>query len=522
VLSRVVGPLIRLAVLAGITLLYPSWLAGQGSAPVAASYTDRFSEVMALDAASDGVADVTNLVIRRDVARFTLTSGKLYLLTPIGGRTVGVLFRGSGVFSFSPSSKIEQDRLARYEKKPALDAPITDVLMLFADTTMAELRAGLSFHAEPAPGEVHDRVREGLKYLSDEDSRTFDPDLMSALLNGETTDLFYAHIKRQGGDPLMFTLNPHEVEAVSLSGRSSRWWREEREVLSQFPRSGQPLDPQITGDRTDPAEIRHYVMKVDLPQSGIGDIAFAATAQVEITAKSAVGPWVAFQLFSKLKVDSAHWKGGEAATVFKGRDSWFLWVNLGSRLQPGEVRTLTVSYHGDLIDRIIDFFWIRTSVAWYPLSLEGRTLATFDLTFNTPDAYLLASVGERTDSSRSGRAVTTRWVTPAPIRNASFNLGLFKDYTVTEADIPAVTVMISAEAHRKISRAVMQQKKMRETVGGDVSKSLRFFQSVYGPTGLKRFYATEIPEAHGEAFPGLIHLSWTTFQQTDDAGRDEA
>jgi len=58
-------------------------------------------------------------------------------------------------------------------------------------------------------------------------------------------------------------------------------------------------------------------------------------------------------------------------------------------------------------------------------------------------------------------------------------------------------------------------------VGGDVTKSLLFFQNVYGPTKVKHFYATEIPELHGEAFPGMLHLSWVTFQQTDDQGADE-
>jgi aminopeptidase N len=78
--------------------------------------------------------------------------------------------------------------------------------------------------------------------------------------------------------------------------------------------------------------------------------------------------------------------------------------------------------------------------------------------------------------------------------------------------------MISEEAHRKLGA---HQPKMRETVGGDMSRSLRFFQSVYGPTDIKHFYATEIPEYHGEAFPGMLHLSWITFQQTDDQGTDE-
>ena len=502
-----------------LTALSTPLLQAQAPPAVASSYAERFAVIMALDGAAGGVADVSNLVLQRDAARFTFTSGKLYLLTPVGGRTVGALFRGTGTFSFAPSSRVEQIRLARYEKQTALEAPITDVLLLFADTTAAELGARLTFRAEAVPGEVRSRVREGLKYLSDEDSKTFDPDLMSAWLNGDTSDLFYAHVRRQIGDPLMFTLDPHEVEAVSLSGKATRWWAEDREVLSQFPRAGATRDPQVTGERIDPAEIRRYVMSVDLPQSGIGEIAFAARAKLDIAATHPVGPWVPFDLFEKLEVDSARWSTGEPATVYKGKNSGFLWVNLGSRLESGQVRTLELAYHGDLIDRIVDFFRIKTSVAWYPLSLEGRTLASFDLTFHTPDSYLLASVGDRVDSTRDGRVITTRWVTPGPIRNASFNLGLFEGYTVSTPGGPPVTVMVSEAAHKKISR--VHQRNMRQVVGGDVTKSLQFFQSVYGPTRLKHFYATEIPEFHGEAFPGMLHLSWVTFQQTADDGTDE-
>ena len=145
---------------------------------------------MALRATPDGVADVANLVIQRDVGRFTLNSGKLYLLTPIGGRTVGAVFHGSGVFAFSPSSKIEQSRLVRFEKKSPLEAPVQDVVFLFSDSTMDQLRRSLTFRSERAPDDVRARVSDALKFLGDDDSKTLDPDLMAALLNGETTDLF--------------------------------------------------------------------------------------------------------------------------------------------------------------------------------------------------------------------------------------------------------------------------------------------------------------------------------------------
>ena len=280
----------RLASLAALAMGILGSARAQQAPTVAESYLQRYDEVMALDAAADGVADVADLVLQRDAGRFTLTRGKLYLLRPAGGRTMGAVFHGTGVFSFSPPTKIEQDRLTRFERKPALEAPLLDVVFLFADTTLAELRRHLTFRSERAPDDVRTRVRDALTFMGDEDSKTLDPDLMSALLNGESTDLFLAHVHRQGGDPLLFMLNPHQVEAVSLRGKASRRWSQDSEIVSEFPRGGRPLDLQLTGDRTDPAEINRYVMTIDLPQSGIGDIAFAATARMDITARSPVGP----------------------------------------------------------------------------------------------------------------------------------------------------------------------------------------------------------------------------------------
>jgi hypothetical protein len=207
--------------------------------------------------------------------------------------------------------------------------------------------------------------------------------------------------------------------------------------------------------------------------------------------------------------------------VARGKESPLLWVELDRQIRPGDTRTLRIRYHGDLIDRYADFFRIKSSVAWYPRSLEGRSLATFDLTFSTGFQYLLASVGDKVDSSRAGRTVQSRWVSRGPIRNASFNLGLFERYDVREEGAPPVSVMISEEAHKKLARQYAQQSKMRERVGADVAKSLKFFNEVYGPTPVRRFYATEIPDYHGEAFPGLVHLSWVTFQNTAMEGWDE-
>jgi hypothetical protein len=490
--------------------------------PVAAaeSFDETYGELLGLAGVASRVAQVKDVVLQRDIARFTLQQGRLYQLSPIGGRTVGLVFVGQGHFAFAPESRIEQDRLARIEKVRAIDTPVSAVLFLFADSTMAELEGRVTFGPGEVPGDVRDRVKDALKHLVDETSHTPDPDLMGALLNRRDSELFYAHVIRPNGGPLMYRLDPEEFEAVQLESKvSSRLWGRQREVITQFPRQGVVRPAGFTAERVNQAEVEKYTIETTLSPTGIGELNFTAAATMEIMADAPVGPWIAFELFDKLKVDSARWANGGPALTSRGKESGIVWLRLDELLQPGQKRTVTLYYHGDLIDRVVDFFHIKSSAAWYPRSLEGRSLARFDLTYNTTDAYLLASVGERVDSSANGHKVRTHWVTPGRIRNASFNLGLFKDYSVREEGIPPVTVMMSDESHRKLGGGGGG---MQKRVGEDMTKSLRFFQRVYGPTsGIKHFYATETPGFDGEAFPGMIDLSFATFISTVPQGDDE-
>ena len=484
------------------------------------SYEQRYEELRGLQAAPNRIARVTQLVLKRDAGQFTFGDGTFYLLTPVGGRTMGAVFVGRGSFAFAPPTATEQDRLVRFQKTRTLEVPFSSLVLLFADSTLAELESKLTFGPGQPPSEPRQRFKEAADFLAHDDSKSFDPDLMAAFLNGESSDLFYAHVDRTGGGPLMFMVNPHEVEGVTLSQRVRHvGWTRRSEVICRFAAGLKPRDAAVTGSRIDQAAIRSYNITTQLKESGSGDLSFAAHARVAITTAAAKGPWIAFTLFEKLKVDSARWESGAPATVFKGRDASLLWIRLDEALAAGEARTLNLFYHGDLIDRYGDFFFIKSSAEWYPRSLEGRSLATFDLTFHSPSGKLLASVGDKVEQSTSGRTTTSRWVTAGPVRNASFNLGIFKDYTIQEEGIPPVTVLISEDAHRQLGG--LRQKNMKETVGADVAKSIRFFQHVYGPLPAKQFYATEIPAFHGEAFPGMVHLSFVTFHQTDQQGEDE-
>jgi hypothetical protein len=474
------------------------------------SYLDRYGQVMALGPFGERTAIVKDLVISRDVARFTLSAGTLSLLTPIDGRVVGAVFQGQGTFEFLPPTRIELDRLVLFEKTSGVSTPFTSLVLFFADTTARELESKLEFGVMPTPEGARALVRKSLEYLADDDTRAFEPDLMASFLNGERNDLFYAHVGR-AGKPLLFMLNPFETEGVSLSTRAPRWtWSRRPEVICRFARH-EGVPDTARSERRDSPTIRNYRIDATLAQTAMSGLAFSASARIEVTAPAAVGPWVALELFSSLRVDSARTDDGRPVAMFRGKDSDQLWIRLDRRIAAGDVLPVVLYYGGDLIERDGDSFYIRSSIAWYPRPLEGRSYATFDITYHSPSHYLITSVGEKRDSSVTGRILTTRWATPQPIRNASFNLGLFKAHRVAEPDAPPLTLLVSDRERRYTT----------DQVAADLLQSLKFFQRVYGSAPVKQLHAAEIPYFHGEAFPGLLNLSWVTFVHDDGQGESE-
>ncbi len=492
-------------------------LAAQANSTAAASWDAGYNQILGMRPDSGRTAAVSNLVLVREAGRLTFTEGSFALLTPVGGRTMGAVFRGRGTFTFAPRTGVEQQQLTRRHRGPSLSAPFTEVVLLFSDTTLAELERKLTFGRGIAPDVADDRVSETLDYLGDERDHEIDPDVMLDLLNAAPGGLFYAHMVQSDGSPLMFLVTPREREGVQLRERESFGPLSgyTTATVQEAPAPGSA--PALRRDRQGDALVRHYALDVSLPSTGSGDIGFRASARMVISGESAIGPWVAFSLFSKFTVDSALWAVGRPAVIDKHKDSPYLWVRLPAALPAGEVAQLTVFYRGDLIDRYGDFFFIKGSTAWYPRPMDGRNLATFELVFHSPSNYVFVSVGERMDSSTTGRITTTRWVTPRPIRNASFNLGMFKPIQPIEPGAPPVIVLVAESGHQTAGMKAYSA----EEVGRDIARSMQLFSMLFGPPPVDQFYATEIPAFHGEAFPGLIHLSAITFGAAGTRGHDE-
>lgn len=493
-------------------------LAAQEAAPIpAATWQAGYDAVKAMGTATTQQADVDGLVLVREAGRFVFTRGRFTLLAPVSGRTMGAWFSGEGTFTFTPASAAERTELSRRHDGESYQIKFAQVILLFSDTTLAELQHRLRFASGPASDQADDLLDKALDLMGDKDDHSIEPDVMLELLNGGSAGMFYAHLSQPGYPPLIFFVSPREREGVELRERNRVGISEGNVYTTAKEAPASAGLPGTLGDRRGDALISHYAMDVSLPTTGSGDLAFRAGARLFIRGDVPLGPWIAFQLFGKFTVDSARWVRGDPATFEKPKDSPYLWVRLPAVLPIGQTVELALYYRGDLIDRFGDFFFIKGSTAWYPRPLDGRSYATFELVYHTPSNFTFASVGERMDSTTGDGVTTTRWVTPRPIRNASFNLGLFKTVVPVEPGAPSSTVLVAEGAHRTAGWKAYSS----DEVARDVARSLKFYTAMFGPAPPEHFYVTEIPAGHGEAFPGLIHLSALTFGEAGTEGLDE-
>ncbi|HEX4599910.1 MAG TPA: M1 family aminopeptidase [Gemmatimonadales bacterium] len=494
----------------------------------AATYLERYREITNLAPLAGQVAAVDHLVLTRDAGTFTLERGALYLLSPVGGRTVAAVFQGQGRFSFAPPVAAEQTELERFAGAPKLDDPFTAAVLIFADSTGDQLRR-LTFSDGEVPGDVAHQVHDLVGSLKGQEQGSFIGDVMGPLLNAETGGFFLAWVERTKGGSVLFEINPDETEAVQLYRPVDRaHWGANWAVVTEFP-SARPL-PGAAGAWVyrQRLGVPNYRVDVRLTSTFTAGLDFAAHATLALAANEPVGPWLSFALHPKLIVDSARWGDGAAAPFFKAKESSALWVRAARRLQSRDSLTLTLFYHGDLIDRYGNWFYIDPEANWYPVNGQGKNFATFDLTYHSPGLYPFASVGERVDSTLADKVLTTHWAVRQPTSYATFNLGLFENYHVQQAGAPPLDVLLSDAAHRELAQrlhslgyVLVQQSHMRENVATDVSNSLKLFTHLFGECPFSHFYVTEIPYGEGVSFPGLIDLSWGTFQNTSLDGFDE-
>lgn len=444
-----------------------------------------------------------NLVLKRDVGEFTFLKGQMQLLKPVNGRVIGAVFTGEGKFSFAPPTDVERKQLARFKKVEKLDEPFNSVVMYFADGTAEELQKTLFFKTGTPVEKAADVVKESLKYMSDAEYSYFDSEFTRAFSQNDKNELFYAHIEQKGEDPMMFEIDPYEVEEVQLFVKSMNSVRKSRELVNEFYWQKDYVNGVASADESkDDFAINHYDMDVAIGE----DMNMRASAKMDITVLKDDLKMLTFDLFYKLKADSIVLKDGTRADFYNSKVGQ-IWVQLPAAFKKGENSQVTIYYGGEAVKREYDWIVLQTSIEWYPTH-NGTAKSTFDFTFHTPANYQFISVGEKISDETSGNVYTSRWKVATPQRNMSFNMGFFKEYEHKDERVPPITVLMTKTGHSGFSVGNGGDNEVAQ----DVANSIAFYEYVFGKSPIKKFTASEIPLPHGEAFPGFLHLASSTFE----------
>lgn len=503
----------------------PPIAASDSIAPPHLDYERFFDRFLGQRADSLHVATVSHLSFERDRARFTLEEGELRLFTPVEGRVCGLVFVGKGSFSLAPPTAIERDQMKRFLGTTSLEGPFHTLVLVFADDTREELTRGLVFRSARGSPVASSTLQDCLKYMSDDKQKWLDAGVARPFLEGRRSDYFFALIDRAQGERLFYEVDPHVTEAVTLYHEPrfrhvglKRVFR--RDPVCRFTRAG--ADSVAVHDVHSALRVGGYRLDCRIAEN----LDFTAKAELRCQAVEDRVRWMRFTLAEELVVDSVAWSDGRPARFFKGKDSPQLWVSAERPLTLGDSAALAIAYHGRLIERIGDWMFVGSSIGWYPQP-ESWPRAPIDVTFHAPSQYLLASVGERVSAETRGRVTVSRWVSRRPIRNATFVMGVFDERPIETAGAPPASVLLMTGMRDSISwvsigdRSFRMGGKMDKGVAEDAGRALVFFQSVFGPPSPPRIRVVEIPALGGEAFPGIVRLTWTPFMGPN-AGAEDA
>ncbi len=494
-----------------------------------ATYEDGYNFLKSISLDLSKVATVSNLILEKDTGIFMMTEGKLVLTKPVNGRVWSAVFIGKGKFEFEPFTEVEKDHLFRFYERKKISEKVESFFFLFSDSTLNELQAKLDFKPEEKVKNAESVLNDGIKttgyrtrFLTT--TKLGKVEVMRPVLEQNGSEFFYSHIQPEDFDELIFEIDPFEEEEIILKRKVSDGHY--FETVNQLNHYYEYDNPRNLADESKYIiNVENYEMNCKIED----DLDFSAATKLTINPLKDGYNWLYFSLHPKLEIDSIYWEDGSKVSYYKEEDDNELWIKTQKPISVGQKFNLKMYYHGKIIYRDdLDWFYILGSSSWYPVNREIASVnrSKFDITYKVSDRFKFVGVGEKKSEMAEKDYITTRWVLSEPAVHNSFNLGFFKEYELKDERIPPTTIYMSETGHSEIGMALsasgnLTGKNMEKQVGEDVSNAIIVFDKLFGKNKLAEVRITEIPFNHGQAFPGFIHLSWSTFQVLDNNGFNE-
>ncbi|MDT5272297.1 MAG: hypothetical protein QOH49_4483 [Acidobacteriota bacterium] len=482
-------------------------------------------------------AQVNNLVLKRDAASFTLTSGELYFLPAVEGRVTGAVFIGEGELSLTPPVEYEKRSLALFTGEPSITEHFTKLTLRFTDKTFQEVKASPQAKmAANGPQAGHAKeIYSDNQYLLRKELRTnMELRTLVDLYTPERPGFFVAFIGGKRFEKLVFQLDPLGIPEVSP----------EEVLLSSYGDSDggywtafHLTDEYKAGKGNSDEDHRIFDITHHEISGAIKGTQLSASDIVTFTPLLNGSRVLPFELYSFLRVGRVRDEQGRDLQFIQEKkegdaDFALIWPE---PLEAGKSYKVTVDYQGDRALRDAgggNYFLVPRST-WYPNNggTQFGDRATFDVTFHYPKELTLIGTGapEGVPVVESGSAVAKWSSGKTELAVAGFNYGLFKRKEVQDKSTGYQIEFYANEnspvpSGPTLAGGVDFDGSMSSpggslATGGAAGRilpltqnSMRIYDAFFGKLPYTRIAMTQQPAGNfGQAWPTLIYMPYTAF-----------
>jgi hypothetical protein len=490
---------------------------------------------------------VRDFRFQKEDIRIYFNDGYLIFSKPIAGERRAAVFTadvegGDGEVLLLPPYRGERKSLSLFTQSANMDEHFRAALMIFTGGSMRAITDRIvSEEAGKKAPEMGALLAEKWSPVLANVQTGFEirmiEDLMVPPRDGGM--LFFALNGKQAGnfDMLYDPRSREQIVAGQLAERNGRLnyniWTSftARSARNKPPR---PEAPWFT--------LSNFRINAELDQ----DLRMKAVTRVRVKTGPRDLALFPFEISRAMHVTSARIDGTPAELFYqdsvrgralRGSDNDIFLVVAPSALAAGSEHEFEFAHEGDVVASFGNrVYFVGPRATWYPHA--GENFATYDLSFRYPHRLTMVAAGDMAEDRSDGDWRFTRWRTPAPIRIAGFNLGEYERVSGSAAGFKVDVygnrrLEVALQPKMPTSPIVLPQVQAGtagtrnapfspsppppdpavrlRAVAADVSASLEFFSSRFGPPALKTLTVSPIPAPFGQGFPGLVYLSTISY-----------
>ncbi|HUV31708.1 MAG TPA: hypothetical protein VMY05_11560 [Acidobacteriota bacterium] len=442
------------------------------------------------------LAEISDFVYQKDIATFTFTKGKLYLLRHVQGRPTTAIFVGEGNARMDVPVHTERQSLLFCSGDSAVNQDFSVCFIHMADDFDLKVRERFAFEPTGLPWRDFENSKQGEFF--------FKPVVMHAYDN--LFQLLRSHYERgEDGyfwadfDRYVFSYDPNRPEQVIIA-----YEHEGGDVVLTDGAVLQRMERGITEDsRVSDVQFPTTMLRREarLTMAGLdGKLVDEAEADIELSVTADSLRFVSLFLHYNLKLDSMHYQGRPVDYHRRG-DFTFIGVILPQYVFKGDTIVFRLWYHGKDYGIPLPF-------------VADQSPAPVHLTFNVPKGYnyIMPAMGELTDVG-GGRMEFE--VAPAePYTNFQFQPYAAGFDTIPEVSDIGISVNFVKSGHlsKSRNRCFIPDEIYRPAVLGA-------FNFVTGRLGMPpaTFQVFVYPEST-LAMPGLMEVSQVQCLQDETGG----